>query len=65
MIFLDGQFVYTGNLSSPVESFKEIMYVAENLSPTWHNLTIVNNEPSDDKYTGIDFVTWTTLMSSE
>ncbi|KAF8599208.1 hypothetical protein BDV93DRAFT_315978 [Ceratobasidium sp. AG-I] len=65
MIYLDGQFVYTGNLSSLIESFQVPMYSARGLTPGWHNLTIVNNEPSDDKYTGIDFVNWTTSMSPD
>lgn len=65
MIYLDGQYVHTGNLSDPVASYKELMYSAENLSPTWHNLTILNTDPGDKKYTGIDFVSLTTTMNSE
>ncbi|KAF8599209.1 hypothetical protein BDV93DRAFT_526285 [Ceratobasidium sp. AG-I] len=63
-IYLDGQNVLTGNHSAPTSSFKELMYSAENLSPGWHNLTTVNTDPSNNRYTEVDFVAWTTTMNS-
>ncbi|EUC55766.1 SKG6 domain protein, putative, partial [Rhizoctonia solani AG-3 Rhs1AP] len=61
-IVLDGQKVFDGNSYSPTPLYNEIMYNATGLAPDWHNLTIRNSDPSNQTYTEVDFIRWTTLM---
>ncbi|KEP52490.1 putative SKG6 domain protein [Rhizoctonia solani 123E] len=61
-IVLDGQKVFDGNSYSPTPLYNEIMYNATGLTPDWHNLTIRNSDPSNQTYTEVDFIRWTTLM---
>ncbi|CUA71970.1 hypothetical protein RSOLAG22IIIB_09986 [Rhizoctonia solani] len=61
-IYLDGEKVYDGSGYSATPLYNEYMYNATGLSPTWHNLTIRNSDPSNTTYTEVDYVRWTTLM---
>ncbi|CAE6467020.1 unnamed protein product [Rhizoctonia solani] len=61
-IYLDGLKVYDGDSYSASPLYNEIMYNATDLAPTWHNLTIVNSDPSNQTYTEVDYIRWTTLM---
>ncbi|KAG8702615.1 hypothetical protein FRC09_004649, partial [Ceratobasidium sp. 395] len=64
-ILLDGQQVYNATFQSNDSIYKQLMYSATNLTPGWHNLTCVNNDPTNQTYTEIDYITWTTSMSSD
>ncbi|CAE6496272.1 unnamed protein product [Rhizoctonia solani] len=61
-IYLDGLRVYDGDSYSASPLYNQIMYNATDLAPTWHNLTIVNSDPSNQTYTEVDYIRWTTLM---
>ncbi|KAH7325197.1 hypothetical protein B0J17DRAFT_682622 [Rhizoctonia solani] len=61
-IQLDGQKVYDGDSYSASPLYNQIMYNATDLTPTWHNLTIINSDPSNQTYTEVDYIRWTTLM---
>ncbi|CAE7114168.1 unnamed protein product, partial [Rhizoctonia solani] len=63
-IYLDGQKVYSGDSYSATPLFNEIMYNATDLTPDWHNITIINSDPSNQTYTEVDYIRWTTFMSN-
>ncbi|KAG9111446.1 hypothetical protein FRC07_008056 [Ceratobasidium sp. 392] len=64
-ILLDGRPVYNGTFQSNNSIYKELMYSATGLTPGQHNLTCINNDPSNQTYTEVDYITWTTSMSSD
>ncbi|KAG8738574.1 hypothetical protein FRC11_001326, partial [Ceratobasidium sp. 423] len=61
-IHLDGQKVYNGDSYSGSALYNQIMYNATDLAPAWHNLTIINADATNQTFTEVDFIRWTTLM---
>ncbi|CAE6437362.1 unnamed protein product [Rhizoctonia solani] len=61
-IFLDGQKVYDGNGYSASPLYDQVMYNATGLAPTWHNLTCINSDSTNQTYTEVDYIRWTTVM---
>lgn len=63
-IYLDGKQVYNGTFQSNTPLYKQLMYSATGLAPGTHTLTCTNNDPTNQTYTEVDFITWTTSMDS-
>ncbi|QRW07411.1 Transmembrane alpha-helix domain [Ceratobasidium sp. AG-Ba] len=61
-VYLDGQYSLNSNGYSLDPQFKRLMYSTSGLAPGLHNLTLINIDPSNQTYTEIDFITWTTSM---
>ncbi|CAE6500098.1 unnamed protein product [Rhizoctonia solani] len=61
-IYLDGQKVYNGDSYSLSPLYDQIMYNATDLAPSWHNLTIINSDATNQTFTEVDYIRWTTLM---
>ncbi|CCO31523.1 hypothetical protein BN14_05568 [Rhizoctonia solani AG-1 IB] len=38
------------------------MYSVADLAPTWHNLTCINSDTTNQTYTEVDYIRWTTVM---
>ncbi|KAF8706823.1 hypothetical protein RHS03_04522, partial [Rhizoctonia solani] len=61
-ILLDGQKVYDGDGYSASPLYDQVMYNATDLAPTWHNLTCINSDPTNQTFTEVDYIRWTTVM---
>ncbi|CAE6385612.1 unnamed protein product [Rhizoctonia solani] len=61
-IFLDGQKVYDGDGYSATPLYDQVMYSVADLAPTWHNLTCINSDTTNQTYTEVDYIRWTTVM---
>ncbi|KAG8731544.1 hypothetical protein FRC10_001653 [Ceratobasidium sp. 414] len=64
VIHLDGQPVYNGTFQSNASIYKQLMYGVSGLTPGTHTLTCTNDDPTNQTYTEVDFITWTTSMDS-
>ncbi|KAG8694833.1 hypothetical protein FRC08_008230 [Ceratobasidium sp. 394] len=62
VIHLDGKQVYNGSFQADPSVYKQLMYGTTGLTPGIHTLTCTNNDPTNQTYTGVDFITWTTSM---
>lgn len=61
-IILDDQLVFKGDGYSANPLYSQIMYSNASLSAGWHNLTCINSDPTNQTYTEVDYITWTTTM---
>ncbi|CAE6411572.1 unnamed protein product [Rhizoctonia solani] len=62
-ILMDNQLAYQGNGHTSTSIFNQLVFNVTNLTPGWHNLTLLNTDPG--LYIEVDYIIWTTVMSAE